>query len=159
MEAAPLQQAQYVVRIRDVLSTRLETIVDPVSVERHHWFVSTEATNMTNRRSTRVFTRIPVRAAGKSSDGKKFHENSQTIVVNAHGGLIYLQEALELGADIVLINPVTEEEQECRVVYIGDMSDRGHRVGLEFNSPAPHFWGVDFAPGDWPGRASDAPIR
>ena len=154
-----MQQAQYADRIRDVLSTRTETTVDPVSVEGQHWFVSTEATNMTNRRSTRVFTRIPVRAAGKGTDGKKFRENSQTIVVNAHGGLIYLQETLELGADIVLINPVTEEEQECRVVYIGDMSDRGHRIGLEFNSPAPHFWGVDFAPGDWPGRTSNAPIR
>ena len=101
--------------------------------------MSTEATNMTNRRSTRVFTRIPVRAAGKSSDGKKFRENSQTIVVNAHGGLIYLQEALELGADIVLINPVTEEEQECRVVYIGDMSDRGHRIGLGLYAPLGRF--------------------
>ena len=121
--------------------------------------MSTEATNMTNRRSTRVFTRIPVRAAGKRIDGKKFRENSQTIVVNAHGGLIYLQEALELGADIILVNPVAEEEQECRIVYVGDVSERGHRIGIEFNSPAPHFWGVDFAPGDWPGRDSDAPIR
>ncbi len=89
-----MQQAQYADRIRDVLSTRTETTVDPVSVEGQHWFVSTEATNMTNRRSTRVFTRIPVRAAGKGTDGKKFRENSQTIVVNAHGGLIYLQETL-----------------------------------------------------------------
>ena len=137
----------------------MESPVDPRSGPGEHGFVSIEAPNMTNRRSTRVFTRIPVRAAGKTPDGKKFKENSQTIVVNAHGGLIYLQEALELGADIVLINPVTEEEQECRVVYIGDMSERGHRIGVEFNSPAPHFWGVDFAPGDWPGRSSDVPIR
>ena len=121
--------------------------------------MSTEVSSSASRRSTRVFTRIPVRAAGKRNDGKKFRENSQTIVVNAHGGLIYLQEALDLGADIVLINPVTEEEQECRVVYVGDVSDRGHRIGVEFNSPAPHFWGVDFTPGDWSGRASDIPLR
>ena len=146
-------------RILYALNTHTETAVDRQSGSRHHGSVSIEATNMTSRRSTRVFTRIPVRAAGKRSDGKKFRENSQTIVVNAHGGLIYLQEALELGADIVLINPVTEEEQECRVVYIGDMSDKGHRIGVEFNSPAPHFWGVDFRPVDWPGRTSDTPIR
>jgi hypothetical protein len=111
----------------------------------------------TERRSSRVFTRIPVRAAGKDTDGRKFRENTQTIVINAHGGLIYVQRPVEIGADLVLINPVTEEEQECRVVYVGDTSDKGTRVGLEFLSPSPHFWGVDFAPEDWPARVPSRP--
>jgi hypothetical protein len=109
------------------------------------------------RRSSRVFTRIPVRATGKNTDGRKFRENSQTIVINAHGGLLYLHESLELGAQLVLINPVTEEEQECRVVYLGDMSEKGTRVGVEFLSPSPHFWGVEFAPQDWPARPTAQP--
>ena len=111
------------------------------------------------RRSSRVFTRIPVRATGKSIMGRKFRENSQTIVINAHGGLLYLQEELALGADLVLINPVTEEEQECRVVYLGDTSEKGTRVGVEFLSPSPHFWGVDFAPQDWPSGPSSHPVH
>lgn len=106
------------------------------------------------RRSSRVFTRIPVRAKGVSVGGRKFSETSQTIVVNAHGGLIYLNERIEMGAQILLINPASEEEQECRVVYLGDASEKGQRVGVEFLSPAPHFWGVDFSPVDWPGRTS-----
>ena len=109
------------------------------------------------RRSSRVFTRIPVRASGKNSDGRKFHENTQTIVINAHGGLLYLQAPIALGSQLVLINPVTEEEQECRVVYLGDTSEKGTRVGVEFLSPSPHFWGVDFAPQDWPARPSAQP--
>ena len=109
--------------------------------------------NSKQRRSSRVFTRIPVRAAGKDADGRKFRENSQTIVINAHGGLLYLQKPIDLGAELVLINPVTEEEQECRVVYLGDTSHKGTRVGVEFLSPSPHFWGVEFAPQDWPDRA------
>jgi hypothetical protein len=111
------------------------------------------------RRSSRVFTRIPVRASGKSIQGRKFRENSQTIVINAHGGLLYLQEDLAMGADLVLINPVTEEEQECRVVYLGDTSEKGTRVGVEFLSPSPHFWGVDFAPQDWPAGPSSHPVH
>ena len=87
-----------------------------------------ESQTAQQRRSSRVFTRIPVRATGKNTDGRKFRENSQTIVINAHGGLLYLHESLELGAQVVLINPVTEEEQECRVVYLGDMSDKGTRM-------------------------------
>jgi hypothetical protein len=96
---------------------------------------------------------------GKSIQGRKFRENSQTIVINAHGGLLYLQEEIAMGADLVLINPVTEEEQECRVVYLGDTSEKGTRVGIEFLSPCPHFWGVDFTPQDWPTGPSSRPVH
>ena len=113
--------------------------------------------NSKERRSSRVFTRIPIRAAGKDSDGRKFKENSQTIVVNAHGGLLYLQQGIEIGADLMLINPATEEEQECRVVYLGDTSEKGTRVGVEFLSPSPHFWGVEFTPQDWPSSRTPVP--
>jgi hypothetical protein len=108
-----------------------------------------ETTASSERRSSRVFTRIPVQAKGKNLQGQKFRAKSQTIVINAHGGLLYLNEELELGADLVLINPATEEEQDCRVVYLGDTSERGTRVGVEFLSPSPHFWGVEFAQQDW----------
>jgi hypothetical protein len=122
----------------------------------HDSFVMPEV-NSKERRSSRVFTRIPIRAAGKDVDGRKFKENSQTIVVNAHGGLLYLQQALDMGADLTLINPATEEEQECRIVYLGDTSEKGTRVGVEFLSPSPHFWGVEFAPQDWPSRSPVPP--
>jgi hypothetical protein len=116
-----------------------------------------EAQTNTTRRSSRIFTRIPVRAQGKNVDGRNFRENSQTIVVNAHGGLLYLQQSLELGAELVLANPATEEEQECRIVYLGDSSQKGTRVGVEFLSPSPHFWGVEFAQQDWPSHSPMPP--
>ena len=111
------------------------------------------------RRSSRVFTRIPVRAKGKDLLGKKFQETSHTIVINAHGGLLYLQAELQVGADVVLINPATEEEQDCRIVYLGETSEKGTRVGVEFLSPSPHFWGVEFAPQDWPTRTAPRPVH
>jgi len=120
---------------------------------------TTEIQKSSERRSSRVFTRIPVRASGIDVEGRKFKENSQTIVINAHGGLLYLHESLILGGDMVLINPVTEEEQECRIVYLGDTSEKGTRVGVEFSSPSPHFWGVEFAPQDWPSRPSARQVQ
>jgi hypothetical protein len=81
-----------------------------------------------------------------------FWENSQTIVVNAHGGLLYLQKSVLLGGELTLSNPATEEEQDCRVVYVGEISDKGTRVGVEFLSPSPRFWGVEFAVQDQPSR-------
>ena len=119
----------------------------------------TQTTTSKERRSSRIFTRIPVRASGKNTQGKKFRENSQTIVINAHGALLYLNEDIGMGNQLVLINPVTEEEQECRVVYLGELSDKGTRVGIEFLSPSPHFWGVDFAPQDWPAPSSSSPTH
>jgi hypothetical protein len=104
------------------------------------------------RRSSRVFRRIGVQVRGLDPEGHKFRETCQTIVVNAQGGLIYLNETVELGGQVQIINPVTDEEQECRVVYLGDVSDRGQRVGLEFLSPAPHFWGLEFSEPDAPTR-------
>jgi hypothetical protein len=109
------------------------------------------------RRSSRVFTRIPVRTQGRNSQGRKFKQSSQTIVINAHGGLLYLQEEVAIGSELVLTNPTTEEEQDCRVVYIGDTSDKGTRVGVEFLSPSPHFWGIEFAQQDWLARGPSAP--
>jgi hypothetical protein len=109
------------------------------------------------RRSTRVFMRVRVVAAGKNSDKRRFRETCDTIVINAHGGLLYLNQPLAMDAMIVLTNPFTQEEQECRIVFLGDATDKGQRVGLEFLTPAPHFWGVDFFPADWP--APPAPVR
>jgi hypothetical protein len=110
-----------------------------------------ETKSGSERRSSRVFTRIPIKAKGKSHTGRRFNESSQTIVINAHGGLLYLQAELDLGSELLLVNPATEEEQECRVVYLGDTSDKGTRIGVEFLSPSPHFWGVEFAQQDWAG--------
>jgi len=64
-----------------------------------------------------------------------------------------------LRSDVSLINSVTEEEQECCFLYVGDTSEKGTRVGVEFLSPSPHFWGVEFAPQDWPARPTSRPVH
>ena len=122
-----------------------------------HGIIMSEAEYDKIRRSTRVFMRVRVVAAGKNSDNRRFREACETIVISAHGGLLYLSQSLALDAVIVLTNPFTQEEQESRVVYLGDATDKGQRVGVEFLTPAPHFWGVDFVPSDWP--PSPAPAR
>jgi hypothetical protein len=110
-----------------------------------------EVTSATPRRSGRAFHKMRVEAQGRAHNGKKFSETCQTVVVNAHGGLLLLKHEVNDGEMLVLTNPETLEEQECRVVYLGDPGDKGQRVGIEFLTPAPRFWGVDFkdaAPAD-----------
>ncbi|HKM67423.1 MAG TPA: hypothetical protein VJX70_09680, partial [Candidatus Acidoferrum sp.] len=98
----------------------------------------------TNRRSQRVFHRMKLQALGRSHSGKKFREVCETLVVNAHGGLLTLQHEVDNDAMIVLVNPETLEELECRIVFTGEPCAKGMRVGVEFLTPAPHFWGIDF---------------
>jgi PilZ domain-containing protein len=102
------------------------------------------------RRSARVFMRVRVTLAGKNQQGRRFRRPCETIVINAHGALLYLDQDLEVGSVLTLTNAVSEEDQECRVVYLGDEdSEKGRRVGIEFLTPSPHFWGVEFTSPDW----------
>src|SRR5215475_12206725 len=103
-----------------------------------------EVTFIAPRRSGRVFHKMRVKAQGRDHDGRKFREVCETVVVNSHGGLLMLKHEIEQGEMLVLTNPDTDEEQECRVVFLGDAGDKGQRVGVEFLSPAPRFWGVEF---------------
>jgi len=99
--------------------------------------------------------RIRVIVEGKNIRGRKFRESCHTIVVNAHGGLLYLNQELESGAMLVVSNPFTQDELECRVVFLGELGEKGQRVGVEFLTPAPRFWGVELTPADW--NAPSAP--
>jgi len=103
-----------------------------------------EAAFATNRRSQRMFHRMKLQALGRNHAGKKFREVCETLVVNAHGGLLMLRHEVDNDEMLVLVNPETQEELECRIVFTGESGSKGIRVGVEFLTPAPHFWGIDF---------------
>ena len=103
-----------------------------------------EITAASHRRSSRVFHKMRVLAQGRAHNGKKFRETCETVVVNGHGGLLFLKHEIDQGEMIVITNPETLEELECRVVYLGEPVGKGQRVGVEFLTPAPRFWGVEF---------------
>jgi hypothetical protein len=109
----------------------------------HHGPMS-EALQAGMRRSQRKFLKMRLQARGRSHEGRKFREVCETLVVNEHGGLLMLKHEVDNGEMLVLVHPETQEEQECRIVFLGESGDRGIRVGVEFLTPAPHFWGVDF---------------
>jgi hypothetical protein len=97
------------------------------------------------RRSTRIFRKMKMQAQGRAHNGKKFREVCETLVVSVHGGLLMLKHEVDQRELLVITNPETQEEIECRIVYLGELCDQGQRVGIEFLTPAPHFWGLDFA--------------
>ena len=131
------------------LETASSRVIDEGSNQRHDHHVTTAANYVRDRRSSRIFRRVRIAVTGRNRDGRRFREACETIVINAHGGLLYASQELDMGALVTIINSDSQDEQECRVVYLGDDTGKGSRIGLEFLTPSPHFWGVEFAGPDW----------
>jgi len=56
-----------------------------------------------------------------------------------------LKHEVNNGEMLVITNPETQEEQECRIVYLGDPGDNGQRVGIEFLHACAALLGVEFS--------------
>ena len=102
------------------------------------------------RRSMRVMLSVTVAVRGKNPDGRSFFdEETKTLVVNAHGALIHLRSEVKADQKITLTHKASGESEDCRVVYVGRMQGGKAQVGIEFDKPAPKFWGISFPPDDW----------
>jgi hypothetical protein len=92
------------------------------------------------RSSERIPLRVPVVIYGFAGKGGAFHEDTETVLVNASGALVTLKAKLALGDTVFLIHKSSRQEQEVRVVYLDAYSDRETRVGLAFKQPISDFW-------------------
>jgi hypothetical protein len=101
------------------------------------------------RRSQRVLMQVPLRLRGVDTQGQNFEEFTETLAINAHGGLVLLGARVTSGSVIQMRHNKTEEEQECHVVFLGPVRNGKAEVGLEFTVPRPTFWRVAFPPEDW----------
>ena len=108
------------------------------------------------RRSQRVLMQVGVRIGGTDAQGKSFEEEAVTLAINAHGALLSLKHRLTSGAKVKMKHNMTEEEQECHVVFLGHVREGKAEVGLEFSEPRPTFWRVAFPPEDWTPKSPEA---
>ncbi|MDQ1408356.1 MAG: hypothetical protein QOD84_1118 [Acidobacteriaceae bacterium] len=119
--------------------------------------VTNSATNPTaRRRSRRVLMQVGVGIRGTDPQGKSFEEQAVTLAINAHGALVSLKNRLTSGSKVKMRHNMTEEEQECHVVFLGHVREGKAEVGLEFSEPRPTFWRVAFPPEDWTPRSPEA---
>ncbi len=92
------------------------------------------------RRTERLPLNVPVWVYGRTKDEEPFQEETNTWLVNAHGGLITLATRVEPGQELVLANLATGEEQECQVARLGAQHANRIEVGVELKRPAQRFW-------------------
>jgi len=84
--------------------------------------------------------RVPVVIYGFTQKRGAFHEDADTLMVNASGALVMLKTKLEIGDCVFLLHKGTGMEQEVRVAYLDPYTDRETKVGLAFKQPIRDFW-------------------
>jgi len=62
--------------------------------------------------------------------------------------MVALAAKVVKGQTLRMKNRATQEEQQCKVVYLGPASGGKAQVGVDFTSSAPDFWRIAFPPED-----------
>jgi hypothetical protein len=101
------------------------------------------------RRSKRLILDVPLVICGEAQDNRPFREETFTLTVSAHGGLVVLENRVALGQKVVLMNPKNWDEREATIAFLGPPYAGLATVGFQFVQPAPEFWAVSSPPADW----------
>jgi hypothetical protein len=101
------------------------------------------------RRTERLFLRYPVRVQGIDSSGRRFTENTHSIVVNRHGGRVLIKAHLTPDQTLTITHEISGRSAEFRVVGLaGDATAKGGEWGVECRDEGVNFWGITFPPLD-----------
>ena len=90
---------------------------------------------------------IPVVLYGRLGD-EPFHENTETIDVCQHGGLVAVSVKIMSSQKLIVTNIQTDEDATCRVARLVQAEKGRILAGLEFLEPSSGFWGTILAPSD-----------
>jgi hypothetical protein len=101
------------------------------------------------RRSERVVLRVPLQLSAKMPDGRRICIEAQTLVVNAHGGLLDVGMEIFAGQRVILSNMKREEVVTGKILRVERVEEGRFSVAFEFEFPSPSFWPVSFPPPDW----------
>lgn len=101
------------------------------------------------RRSERVVLQVPVTVMTQTPERLPVEEETQTLVVNAHGGLLKLKMEVLSGQPLTLVNRASGKKENAHVVRIEQPHRDYYAVAFEFERPSPNFWPVVFPPADW----------
>jgi hypothetical protein len=104
--------------------------------------------NPDRRRSRRRSLDVSVYVYGHGPDKEPFHEEAHTLHVNANGALLLLSVPVRKGQKLLLTNRLTQEEQDCRVVFLGTRRSRTVEAGVAFPRTNPDFWQLSSEPED-----------
>jgi PilZ domain-containing protein len=94
------------------------------------------------RRCERFRFTIPVKVYGRTPRNHPFRDVTATMAVSLYGGLLDMKPRVKPGQKILVVNSFTDEERECRVVYVASKQRGRRRVAVEFANVDGDFWHV-----------------
>src|SRR5437899_2856556 len=101
------------------------------------------------KRNQRLHLELPVAVYTGSPDTKPapLLESARSAVIYPTGCVLGLGATVELGQELVLVNPQSKLKAVCRVAGFESQKNGSQpMVRLEFTQPVPKFWGVRFPP-------------
>jgi hypothetical protein len=81
--------------------------------------------------------------------GKTTTLDVSTLSVNPCGALVLTNQDLPAETLLVLEHSATKQRVACKVVRSPQRTADGYHVSLQFDSPSPAFWKIDFPAADW----------
>jgi hypothetical protein len=94
------------------------------------------------RRCHRLPLSIPVKVYGRSPRNHPFRAVTATMTISRYGGLLDMKSRVKLGEKILIVNSFTQEERQCRVVYVEPKQPGRRKVAVEFSNADGDFWHV-----------------
>ncbi len=86
---------------------------------------------------------LPVLVYGRGDDEEPFQEETEVRRLNFRGGLITFATTAFPSQQLILMNVVTEEDQRCRVAFVGEQHLGRSMIGIQFNWLTQKFWQID----------------
>jgi hypothetical protein len=78
---------------------------------------------------------LPVLVYGRGDDEEPIQEETNVRRLNFRGGLITLARRVAPG---FLMNPASEEDQRCRVAFVGEQHFGRNMIGIQFTALLGH---------------------
>ena len=128
--------------------TQARTIPAPIAARTIAPAVAHKIAGEERRGSQRVLLRVHA-SVHVALYGKELTIAATTLSVSNHGALILMKQAIPCDAHLVLEHSMTKQRIACKIARPAREMPEGFHIPLEFDSPAPNFWGIAFPPADW----------
>ena len=89
-------------------------------------------------------SKISTAARGAAAPPEPFEEQTSSMIVFPHGGVLRMSTQVNVGQMLVLTNVKTRQDAICRVVKVRSYSNSASYVEVEFTHKQPGYWGVYF---------------
>jgi hypothetical protein len=100
---------------------------------------------MADKQSARFLTReLQIEVFGADLDGRQFIEQTRTLTITRDGATIPLANKLAPESELIVRNPVTNQEAAARVVDLALDPISVHVYGIVFVDPSVNLWQVEF---------------